>query len=117
MLDAIKEQTLLTRANEIGQTIRNRIEELMLDRKGTPVANLRGLGAMLAFDTVKSHGGSEPDGPAAKRVAARALERGLIVLTCGTFGETVRILVPLTIGDADLREGLETLCEAVQQGG
>jgi 4-aminobutyrate aminotransferase/(S)-3-amino-2-methylpropionate transaminase len=116
VLDAIKDETLLARATEIGKTIRSRIEELMVDRKGTPVAHLRGLGAMLAFDVVKTHGGSEPDGAAAKRVAVRALERGLIVLTCGTFGETLRILVPLTIADADLRQGLETLCEVIEQG-
>jgi 4-aminobutyrate aminotransferase/(S)-3-amino-2-methylpropionate transaminase len=117
VLDAIRDETLLARANEIGKTIRARIEELIENRKGSPIANLRGLGAMLAFDAVKTHDGKEPDGPAAKRVAARALERGLIVLTCGTFGETLRILVPLTIAEADLREGLETLCEVIAQGG
>src|SRR5262249_40077458 len=104
------------RANGIGASIRARITELIRNRKGTPVANLRGLGAMLAFDVMKSHGGTEPDGSAAKRVAARALERGLVVLTCGTFGETVRVLVPLTVPEADLKAGLDILCEVIEQG-
>jgi 4-aminobutyrate aminotransferase / (S)-3-amino-2-methylpropionate transaminase / 5-aminovalerate transaminase len=116
VLDIIKEETLLARANGIGATIRARIIELMRSRKGTPIANLRGLGAMLAFDVVKTPGGTEPDGPRAKRVANLALERGLIVLTCGTFGETLRILVPLTIAESDLRTGLEILCAAIEQG-
>jgi 4-aminobutyrate aminotransferase/(S)-3-amino-2-methylpropionate transaminase len=116
VLDVIKDETLLARANEIGASIRARVSELMRAGKGTPIANLRGLGAMLAFDVVKIHGGTEPDGPVAKRVAARALERGLIVLTCGTFGETLRILVPLTIAEGDLRAGLDILCETIEQG-
>jgi 4-aminobutyrate aminotransferase/(S)-3-amino-2-methylpropionate transaminase len=116
VLDVIKDEVLLARANDIGASIRARVSELMRTGKGTPIANLRGLGAMLAFDVVKTHGGAEPDGPAAKRVAARALERGLIVLTCGTFGETLRILVPLTIAEGDLRAGLDILCETIEQG-
>lgn len=116
VLDIIKDETLLARANGIGSTIRARISDLIRSGKGTPIANLRGLGAMLAFDVVKTRGGTEPDGPTAKRVAARALERGLIVLTCGTFGETLRILVPLTIPEAELRAGLDILCDVIEQG-
>ncbi len=52
----------------------------------------------------------------AKRIAALSLESGLIVLTCGTFGETVRILVPLTIEDADLQRGLQILRDAIARG-
>ena len=115
VLDVIREETLLARANGIGAVIRARIGELMRARTGTPIANLRGLGAMLAFDVVKAHGGVEPDGLEAKRIAARALEQGLIVLTCGTFGETLRILVPLTIPDRELRDGLEILCKAIER--
>jgi len=114
VLDVIQEEKLLTRATAIGQAIRSHIEPLI---KGgvAPIANLRGLGAMLAFDVVKSPGSAEPDGPGAKRVVARALEGGLIVLTCGTYGETIRILAPLTISDSVLHEGLEILSSAVTQ--
>ncbi len=70
-----------------------------------PIANVRGLGAMIAFDL--------PDGVAAKEVTSRALDSGLIILTCGTNGETVRILVPLTISDAVLDEGLNILAHAL----
>jgi len=117
VLDVIEAEKLLARANEIGKTIRAHIEPLVGSGVGTPIANLRGLGAMLAFDAVKSHGGAEADGPAAKRIAVQALERGLIVLTCGTYGETIRILVPLTIAMSDLQEGLSILASSVKQVG
>jgi 4-aminobutyrate aminotransferase/(S)-3-amino-2-methylpropionate transaminase len=115
VLDVIKEEQLLARADKIGRAIRAHIEPLIQGGEGTPIANLRGLGAMLAFDVVKSREGAEPDGASAKRVAARAREAGLIVLTCGTYGETVRILTPLTISDDVLQEGLRILSRAITQ--
>jgi 4-aminobutyrate aminotransferase/(S)-3-amino-2-methylpropionate transaminase len=71
---------------------------------------------MLAFDVFKSRDGREPDGVRAKRISTLSLESGLIVLTCGTFGETLRILVPLTIEDADLKQGLQILRDAIARG-
>jgi len=71
---------------------------------------VRGLGAMMAFDVVRSRGSDEPDPEGAKRVAARAFELGLILLSCGIYGETLRFLTPLTIPDEVLEEGL-AICE------
>ena len=64
---------------------------------------------MIGFDIVKSHGSCEPDADATKRVTAMALERGLIVLSCGVYGNAIRILVPLTVSDPLLDEGLDKL--------
>lgn len=114
VLDVIRDEKLLDRAEAIGQIIRSHISATT-QGDAAPIANLRGLGAMLAFDVVKSPGSKEPDGPAAKRIANKALEGGLIVLTCGTYGETIRILVPLTIADADLKTGLSILTAAIKQ--
>jgi len=117
VLDVIEQEHLLSRAEEIGRTIRAHLEALAQAGVGAPIANLRGLGAMLAFDVVKSREGGEPDGATAKRIAAQALDSGLIVLTCGTYGETVRLLTPLTISDAVLKEGLEILVRVIKQAG
>jgi len=117
VLDVIEQEKLLARADDIGKIIRSCIEPLIRGNEGTPIANLRGLGAMLAFDAVKTRGGTEADGPAAKRIAVQALEGGLIVLTCGTYGETLRILVPLTVADSDLKEGLSILASAIKHTG
>lgn len=114
VMDVIEEEGLLARADAIGQTIRTRIEAVMQEGRGAPLANLRGLGAMLAFDVLNADG--QPDGAGAKAIAARALQAGLIILTCGTYGETVRLLMPLTISDALLQEGLDILAQAVQAG-
>jgi 4-aminobutyrate aminotransferase/(S)-3-amino-2-methylpropionate transaminase len=66
---------------------------------------------MIAFDILDQSGA--PDGPAAKEVCARALHEGLIVLTCGQSGQAIRILVPLTVSDEILDEGLEALERAL----
>ena len=113
VLDVIEKEELLTRANQIGAVIRSYIEPHLTSDEGAPLANFRGYGAMLAFDVLKNRATGEPDGARAKRIAALALEAGLIVLTCGTFGETVRLLMPLTIGDSDLKQGLKILSDAI----
>jgi 4-aminobutyrate aminotransferase / (S)-3-amino-2-methylpropionate transaminase / 5-aminovalerate transaminase len=82
---------------------------------GTPVANLRGIGAMIGFDVVKTRGGKEPDGAMVKRILATALKRGLLCIGCGVHGETIRLLVPLTISDQDLAAGLAILAKAIAQ--
>lgn len=115
VLDVIEEEKLLARAEAIGKKIRERISELMRTNVGASIANLRGLGAMIAFDIVKSATDRSPDGIGAKLVAARAMDAGLVVLTCGTYGETIRILTPLTASDAILNEGLDILVESLRR--
>jgi 4-aminobutyrate aminotransferase / (S)-3-amino-2-methylpropionate transaminase / 5-aminovalerate transaminase len=116
VLEVIEEEGLLQRAVVVGTRIRAALEPLMNAATATPVTNLRGLGAMLGFDVVKSAASGEPDGAGAKRVTAAALAKGLIVLTCGTSGETIRILVPLTIPDSELEAGLTILADAIKRG-
>jgi 4-aminobutyrate aminotransferase-like enzyme len=64
---------------------------------------------MVAFELVKERGGHEPDPDAVKHVTSGALEAGLILLSCGYYGNTIRLLAPLTIPDAQLHEGLDML--------
>jgi 4-aminobutyrate aminotransferase/(S)-3-amino-2-methylpropionate transaminase len=113
VLDVIEEERLLERATRLGAAIRERMSRIALRDDVVPIANVRGLGAMIGFDIVKDIEAREPDGATAKLVTARAFERGLVVLSCGTFGETIRILVPLTVSDAVLREGLDALEQAL----
>ena len=67
------------------------------------------LGAMVAFELVKERGTHEPDADAIKHVTSKALDAGLILLSCGYYGNTIRLLAPLTIEDAHLEEGLDML--------
>ena len=84
-----------------------------LDAPG--VAEVRGRGAMLAVELVRS-GGLEPDATAASRVARACAAQGVLVLTCGTWGNVVRLLPPLVIGHDLLDEGVGVLAEALLAG-
>lgn len=114
VLDVIEEEKLLERAEAIGQSIRSKLAPLMQTGSGANIANLRGQGAMLAFDIVKPSTTYEPDAERAKRIVANALTNGLIVLTCGTYGDTVRILTPLTIADEMLEQGMDILVASIR---
>ena len=113
VLDVIREDNLLERATLIGKRVRAAIEPLMQASSGIPIANLRGLGAMVGFDVMKTRGGNEPDGPMVKKILATALKNGLLCIGCGVHGETIRLLVPLTISDEDLASGLAILTDAI----
>ena len=72
---------------------------------------------MIGFDIVKARGGNEPDGDGTKKIVAKALEAGLVLLTCGTYGNTIRILVPLTASDALIDEGMALMEKAMAYPG
>lgn len=94
------------------------IEALALPRlralaeRSPVVAEARGRGAMLAIELVKP-GGLEPDAALAGRVAKRCAAEGVLILTCGTYGNVIRLLPPLVIGHDLLSEGLDVLGAAV----
>lgn len=107
VLDVIEEEGLAARANAIGAAIRARLAQLAAQPDVASFGAVRGLGAMVGFDVAAD--GTDPSGVVAKRICARALEAGLILLTCGAQGQSIRILVPLTVSDAILAEGLDKL--------
>lgn len=111
VLDIIAEERLLDRANALGERIRGAITAAAARNDTVGIANLRGPGAMIGFDVVDSAG--NPDAVEAKRVTARALDQGLVVLTCGTHGAGLRLLAPLTASDAIIDEGLAILTQAL----
>ena len=69
---------------------------------------------MVAFDIVKERGSDEPDSEATRRVVQRATELGLILLSCGTNANTIRILTPLTASDFLVDEGMGLLETALR---
>lgn len=114
VLDVMEEEQLLVRAAQLGARTRARLETFVGRNDLRPIAGIRGPGAMVAFDLVASHGAHEPDGAAAKAVTAKALDGGLILLSCGVYGETIRLLFPLTVSDDLLDEGLGLLEDALR---
>lgn len=115
VLEVIRDEALLERAAVIGRHIRDALEPLVGAATGAPIANLRGLGAMIGFDVVKARGASTPDGTLAKKILGTALQKGLLCISCGVQGETIRLLVPLTIADAELDAGLAILTGAIAE--
>ncbi len=113
VLDVIEEEGLLARADVLGDRLKARLEAFSRRNDLLPIAAIRGPGAMVAFDIVKSRGGHEPDGAMAKLVTVRALDEGLVLLSCGIHGETIRLLMPLTASDALVDEGMDRLEQAL----
>jgi 4-aminobutyrate aminotransferase / (S)-3-amino-2-methylpropionate transaminase / 5-aminovalerate transaminase len=113
VMDVIAEENLLERANILGARIKSTLDSFSTRNNIVPIAAIRGPGAMVAFDIVKRRGTVEPDAEATKRVIQAALDEGLVLLSCGVNGNTIRILNPLTITDALLEEGLFKLGNAL----
>ncbi|GAA4480469.1 4-aminobutyrate--2-oxoglutarate transaminase [Rhodococcus olei] len=97
---------LPARARHIEDVVMPRLRALA--ERMPAVGDVRGRGAMLAIEFVVA-GGREPDPDLTRTVAARAFEQGVIALTCGTYGNVVRLLPPLVIGDELLTEGIDVL--------
>src|SRR5581483_6875245 len=102
VLDVIEEEGLVERAHAIGETIRARM--LTWQARHEQIGDVRGVGAMLALELVDDRSGKEPAPGLARAVAAAALARGLLLITCGIHGNCLRVLVPLVITDAELDE-------------
>ncbi len=105
-LETIETSNLIDRAQQIERLMKDRLGRLQAD--DDRIGDVRGRGAMIALELVKS-GGAEPDAELAKKLAAGCHAAGVIVLTCGTYGNILRFLPPLTISDDLLNEGLDVL--------
>jgi 4-aminobutyrate aminotransferase len=110
VLDVIEEEDLCARASELGGRLKQRLEAI---RSVTPeIVDIRGPGFMVAveFANATTH---EPDAGLTGRVRMEALKRGLILLTCGVYGNVIRFLAPITIPDAHFAEAMDILEESV----
>src|ERR1700686_2217054 len=112
VLDVIESEDLCQRAAAVGAKMRARL--LSLAKELPCIGDVRGLGAMVAFEVVKDPKTKEPDADITAAVLTHADQRGLILLSCGTSANVVRLLAPLTIPDAVLEEGLTILSAAVR---
>jgi 4-aminobutyrate aminotransferase len=108
VLEAIREPGFLARATALGESLRARLDELAARHAG--IGEVRGLGPMLALEL------SEQSPDRARAVVDAAFDRGLLLLSCGLYGNVIRLLPPLTIADEELDEGLGILEEALAAG-
>jgi 4-aminobutyrate aminotransferase len=96
VLDALDD--LRPRAEAVGKRLRDRLEAM-----APAGSEVRGLGPMVAIEL------AERSGEETARITAAARERGLVLLSCGLYGNVIRILVPFTVSDDDLEAGLDIL--------
>ncbi len=110
-IDAFENDGLVERARGIEAVLRDRLGELAAS--DPRIAEVRGLGAMIAIELVDPATGA-PDAALTGALAKACIAEGVIVLTCGTFGNVIRFLPPLSIGDDLLHEGLDVLAAALR---
>jgi 4-aminobutyrate aminotransferase/(S)-3-amino-2-methylpropionate transaminase len=110
VLKAFEDEKLLQRSRDIGEALFAGLRRIAA--RVPSIGDVRGLGAMVAIELFEGGDVSCPDAALTKRVVAEAARRGLILLSCGTEANVIRILVPLTASDALLAEGLQILDDA-----
>jgi len=113
VLDILESENLMSRSEAIGHKVRARFDTFK--EKYALVGDVRGLGAMVAMELVIDREGKQPAAEAAKALTGRCLEKGLLVLASGTYGNVVRILSPLVITDDQLERGLQILEEGLAE--
>jgi 4-aminobutyrate aminotransferase / (S)-3-amino-2-methylpropionate transaminase / 5-aminovalerate transaminase len=112
VLDAMEAERIPAHAQRTGDRVKARFRQWA--EQFTCIGDVRGLGAMVGLELVTDRESRTPDKALTGRVLAAALERGLVLLSSGTFGNTIRVLAPLTADDAIIDEGLDVMGAALE---
>jgi 4-aminobutyrate aminotransferase / (S)-3-amino-2-methylpropionate transaminase / 5-aminovalerate transaminase len=113
VLEVMRDEQLLTRAQEIGRFMSSRLKGLQV--RFPCVGEVRALGAMVAVELVKNGRADAPDADLTRALVQAAGRRGLIILSCGLYSNVIRFLAPLTIPDALLKEGFRLFEQALDE--
>lgn len=115
VFDVFKEEDILGKAQALGEKLKQRFSQWQ--EQFAHVDNVRNLGPMAAFELVESKESRTPKPELAAAVTKKAKEKGLILLSCGMYGNTLRFLMPVTIEDDVLEEGLAIVEESLKEVG
>jgi 4-aminobutyrate aminotransferase / (S)-3-amino-2-methylpropionate transaminase / 5-aminovalerate transaminase len=107
VLDMFEQQDLNARANELGDHFQKRAREWQ--KRWPTIGEVRGLGAMQALELVQSPDKCEPAAEETKQITQYCYEHGVITISAGSYGNVIRLLMPLVITDAQMDEGLDVL--------
>jgi 4-aminobutyrate aminotransferase/(S)-3-amino-2-methylpropionate transaminase len=110
VLEVFERDRLLDRSNTLGGRLKAGLRRIA-DAQPS-IGDVRGLGAMVAIELFEGGNLARPDADLTKRVVAEAARRGLILLSCGTYGNVIRVLVPLTASDSLVDEGLSIMADS-----
>lgn len=116
VLEVIEDECLCSRADWLGALMRELLEEIQADPKTRKaIGDVRGIGAMVAMELVEDGDASRPAAPLTKALVHACAAKGLIILACGVRSNVIRFLAPLTISEAEVREGLRILRECLHE--
>ncbi|WP_349342135.1 4-aminobutyrate--2-oxoglutarate transaminase [Marinobacter sp. MMG032] len=115
VFDVFKEEDILGKSQALGEKLKQRFSQWQ--EQFAHVDNVRNLGPMAAFELVESKESRTPKPELAAAVTKKAKEKGLILLSCGMYGNTLRFLMPVTIEDDVLEEGLAIVEESLKEVG
>ncbi len=113
VLEVMAGEKLLERSLRIGELLQSRLRALQL--RYPVIGEIRGLGAMVAMELVRNKDPAQPEADLTRALVQAAARHGLVILSCGIYGNVIRFLAPLTISDALLNEGLEMLEAALAE--
>jgi 4-aminobutyrate aminotransferase/(S)-3-amino-2-methylpropionate transaminase len=111
VLEIIEKEGLCARANVLGERFRKRAAKWLAQWE--LVGDVRGLGAMQALELVRSKSTRQPADEETKQVAQYCYEHGLILITAGSYGNVIRLLMPLVVTDAQMDEAMDVLESAL----
>nr|WP_295836856.1 4-aminobutyrate--2-oxoglutarate transaminase [uncultured Azospirillum sp.] len=115
VIDVIEEEKLIERAEKLGERIAGRFRTMAQRNSLSVIGDVRNLGAMVAMELVTDRETKEPAADLTKALVAKAAEKGLILLSCGTYANVIRVLVPLTASDALVDEGLDIIERSLEE--
>jgi 4-aminobutyrate aminotransferase/(S)-3-amino-2-methylpropionate transaminase len=110
VLNVFDDEQLLARSRALGDRLTAGLRRMAAEVPA--IGDVRGLGAMVAIELFEEGDTARPDAVLTRRVVAEAAQRGLILLSCGTYGNVIRVLVPLTASDLLVDEGLSLLANS-----
>jgi 4-aminobutyrate aminotransferase / (S)-3-amino-2-methylpropionate transaminase / 5-aminovalerate transaminase len=113
VLDVLLGDGLLARAEQLGVEVRRRLDDLQ--RRFELVGDVRGKGPMLAMELVRDREKKTPAADETKKLVRRCYEKGLVLISCGQFGNVIRTLMPLVITDEQLDRGFDILASTLQE--
>ena len=113
VLKVFEQENLLEKANQLGDKLRKGL--LNIAETHREIGDVRGLGAMIAIELFEEGDHSKPNAKLTADIVARARDKGLILLSCGPYYNVLRILVPLTIEDAQIAQGLKIIADCFNE--
>ena len=113
VMDIMKRDDYAGKARHIGETVMKRYKELQ--EKYPVIGDVRGLGAMIGIELVKNKETKEPATELTAKLIQNAIQKGLLLENCGTAGNVVRFLAPLTMTDEQMEKGLEIFEDSLKE--